>query len=112
MIRIERFGSGPEILKRRGCRQTNKDRASYDAASGDYRSGVKKFLIKDHYRLPEVKDELFEIHYGKCCYCEEKFVKRDLHVEHFRPKGGFKQSRNQDYDCFPGYYWLAYCWNN
>src|SRR5207248_2896103 len=32
-------------------------------------------------------------------------------VEHFRPKGGYKQ-RETDELKRPGYYWLAYAWDN
>jgi len=35
---------------------------------------------------PYIKDTLFESSYGKCCYCECKYDKGNLHIEHFHPK--------------------------
>jgi len=32
-------------------------------------------------------------------------------VEHFRPKAAYKQLETDDY-CYPGYFWLAYDWDN
>jgi uncharacterized protein (TIGR02646 family) len=50
---------------------------------------------------------------GKCCYCEVIIPKPYalLHVEHYRPKARYQQSRGQK-KRFPGYYWLAYEWDN
>ncbi|NOQ35018.1 MAG: hypothetical protein GQ569_03890 [Methylococcaceae bacterium] len=53
--------------------------------------------------------------HNKCCFCETK-TKSTAHrgsgdVEHFRPKGGYKQDK-QDNLYNLGYYWLAYEWNN
>lgn len=53
-----------------------------------------------------------KMHYKKCCYCETKLnTPAYLHVEHFRPKAAVRQSRTEN-DEYPGYYWLAYCWEN
>ncbi len=50
--------------------------------------------------------------HGKCAFCESK-IKHIAHgdVEHFRPKAGWKQRRD-DPLTQPGYYWLAYTWEN
>lgn len=58
------------------------------------------------------KKQLLEDQHNKCCFCESYI----LHVspgdvEHFRPKGGYKQSRSEPMKK-PGYYWLAYKWDN
>jgi hypothetical protein len=50
--------------------------------------------------------------YGKCAYCE-CYLKGFQHgdVEHFLPKGGV----TDEFDlpiAHPGYYWLAYAWQN
>jgi uncharacterized protein (TIGR02646 family) len=57
-----------------------------------------------------IKTALKRAQYGKCCYCEAVF---DAHytgdVEHYRPKGAEGSGTNR---IRPGYYWLAYAWNN
>lgn len=45
----------------------------------------------------------------KCCYCEKKVFGGQL--EHYRPKAAWQQSiGSKKYQ--PGYYWLAYKWEN
>lgn len=113
MIEIRRPPNGPPSLKDRGERQTRLDCKAYDACPEDYLSGRTKFPKREYYSEKEVKDVLLEIQNGKCCYCETKFGDSDnLEVEHFRPKGGVRQSSEQKEDDSPGYYWLAYCWEN
>ena len=52
-----------------------------------------------------VLEKLFE---QKCAYCETKIgVNADWDVEHYRPKG-----RVTENTAHPGYYWLAYDWDN
>lgn len=47
-------------------------------------------------------------HNGKCCYCERKRdIKLERDVEHYRPKKGVTGAPEH-----PGYWWLAYDWNN
>ncbi len=62
-----------------------------------------------YWRKGDVKEALFEMHYnGKCCYCERRRdEKRELDVEHFRPKAKVTGKRTH-----PGYWWLAYKWDN
>jgi hypothetical protein len=49
---------------------------------------------------------------GKCMYCEQKFDAGSYgDAEHFRPKGEVTEHR-QKLDNHPGYYWLAYEWQN
>jgi uncharacterized protein (TIGR02646 family) len=62
------------------------------------------------YGAPEVKRQLVEDQHGKCCFCESK-VGTDGDVEHFRPKGGWRQVPTDPLTS-PGYYWLAYDWDN
>ncbi|HEY2293622.1 MAG TPA: hypothetical protein VGM86_23195 [Thermoanaerobaculia bacterium] len=112
MIRIRRPDKSPASLKRWGEKQTRLDCDAYDACPSDYQSGAKKFPKKEYYSAKAVKDLLVEIHHGKCCYCEKKFTRSNLHVEHYRPKSGFRQTLDQKQDDLPGYYWLAYRWDN
>ncbi|MBI1923801.1 hypothetical protein HYR99_06080 [Candidatus Poribacteria bacterium] len=49
---------------------------------------------------------------GKCMYCEGKYGAGSYgDAEHFRPKGEVTENRKQIIDP-PGYYWLAYEWQN
>ena len=43
----------------------------------------------------------------KCAYCEVSLARFDWDVEHYRPKGRVRERRDH-----PGYYWLAYDWEN
>jgi uncharacterized protein (TIGR02646 family) len=61
----------------------------------------------DVYAAPQVKACLREISSGKCAYCEYPLTRTDLNVEHYRPK-----ARVYERDDHPGYYWLAYEWDN
>lgn len=112
MIRVRRSVPAPPILLSRGKVQTKRDCAAYDAAPVEYRTGRKRFLDRGFYKETPVKLLLMQMHYGKCCYCETKRYDRgDLHVEHFRPKAGVRQSHD-DKEERPGYYWLMYTWEN
>lgn len=59
------------------------------------------------YAHQEVRRALEELFIGKCAYCESNFARFDWEVEHFRPKGNVAEREDH-----PGYYWLAYTWEN
>jgi uncharacterized protein (TIGR02646 family) len=64
--------------------------------------------VSDFYKHQEVKKALEKLFYDKCAYCESKItVAGSWDVEHYRPKG-----RVAERDDHPGYYWLAYMWEN
>ena len=112
MIKIHRMNPAPAILRKLGPPQTESDCAAYEAAPDEYISGRLRFTYKRYYSRKAVKDALRKMHRDKCSYCERKLTtSADLHVEHFRPKAAVRQSCAQDNE-FPGYYWLAYCWEN
>jgi len=61
-----------------------------------------------HYNASDVKISLYDMQLGKCCYCERRRdLKLESDVEHFRPKAGVTDENEH-----PGYWWLAYEWNN
>jgi uncharacterized protein (TIGR02646 family) len=65
-------------------------------------------VVKDHvYRHDSVKIALEELFHRKCAYCETPLGEMGWDVEHFRPKGRVAERRDH-----PGYYWLAYTWQN
>ena len=113
MIRIEKPPKAPKILTTKGSEQTQKDCAAYDLHPSDYCSGSKKFEFNGKiYSAKSVKNALLKAQYNKCCYCESKFLSTSYGaVEHFRPKGAAKQKHGQSEE-YPGYYWLAYDWDN
>jgi hypothetical protein len=65
------------------------------------------------YASDAVKAELEACHHGKCCYCETLIPKPYAlsYVEHWRPKSSSRQGLNEE-RIWPGYYWLAYKWDN
>lgn len=109
MIRIDKPSTGPAILSRadkRGRKETKKLCRAYDENKRDFE------FKSSIYGAKSVKRKLIRIQYGKCCFCEGK-VTDVAHgdVEHFRPKGGYRQKSSDDL-AKPGYYWLAYEWSN
>jgi len=79
------------------------------------KQGETEFESKDFdggiYGSKEVKDSLKVLQDYKCCFCEAK-IGHTSHgdVEHFRPKTGWVQDNEKLNK--PGYYWLAYDWDN
>ena len=107
MIRIVKPSSGPPELSRKGDQKTGEYCASYT------QSGVKEFTFdRNIYGDSEVREQLLHAQYKKCCYCETK-IPAGAHptVEHYRPKGSVRQSKGHR-RLYPGYYWLAYDWDN
>lgn len=110
MIRIRKKETAPvpEILKTEGQTETAflNDR---------YNQGEREFVSKDFdskiYGHEEVKKALIKIQDYKCCFCEAKIGHISPgDVEHFRPKAGWVQTNEKLNK--PGYYWLAYKWDN
>jgi uncharacterized protein (TIGR02646 family) len=115
MVRITKTPEGPKGLTTKGAAAQKLVCADYDACPKDYNTG-RKTLPKSRngiYGSSAVKQMLMKAHHNKCCYCEQVFgAPRDLAVEHFRPKSGARQARRGKETYHPGYYWLAYDWDN
>jgi uncharacterized protein (TIGR02646 family) len=110
VIRINKPQTSPEILNSLGIAEQKRLCEDYLADKEAYDSGRKLFSFKKGiFRHSEVVDQLRRAQHNKCCYCEGK--ERRLDVEHFRPKGGYRQSQSEPGE-LPGYYWLAYDWDN
>lgn len=74
--------------------------------------GVKLPIDAKIYGHAQVKDQLKAEQHDKCCFCEADFTANGYgDVEHFRPKGGYQQTPKGKIGK-PGYYWLAYEWQN
>ena len=113
MIRIERPAGAPNILQDSGEREEEAVCKSYDLHADEYRTRERAFEFKEHiYGHDSVRNTLLEAQHRKCCYCESRFrANYPGAVEHFRPKGAVQQERSQRRE-YPGYYWLAYRWEN
>lgn len=109
MIRVTKPSPGPAMLVKSSGRGIKETRI----LAADYDSGKRSFKFKSGiYGAKSVKNALIKAQHGKCVFCESK-IRHVSHgdVEHFRPKGGFKQTAS-DALTQPGYYWLAYAWAN
>ncbi len=62
------------------------------------------------YDLPSVRTALCNGQSHKCCYCEGHVEPKFDPVEHYRPKS--RVSKDQQTPERPGYWWLAYSWDN
>jgi uncharacterized protein (TIGR02646 family) len=86
----------------------------YDASPAACRAPGSRLLNVPAtlYNDEQVKAKLIAQQRGKCCYCEAKFLHVGYgDVEHYRPKNGFRQDATSPLEK-PGYYWLAYTWDN
>lgn len=113
MIRIMRPEQAPDVLLNAGEQETRLNCENYDLNSAAYRCEKKPFEFQRNiYAHKTVKNALLRAQHKKCCYCESKFrATSPGAVEHFRPKGAVQQAPRKGM-LYPGYYWLAYSWNN
>ena len=111
MIRVTKPSRPNALLA--GARRTVADCAAYDEHGDEYSNGVKRFdFDRAIYGHTEVRTALREAQQRKCCYCEGRFdAFAALDVEHYRPKGAVRQESGSP-EQLPGYYWLAYSWEN
>lgn len=87
--------------------------ASFVATPRKYRNGSLRFEFDSAiYAHDEVKTALRDAQHEKCAFCESVITHISYgDVEHFRPKGAFRQSADAPLR-YPGYFWLAYTWEN
>ena len=106
MIRVIRPVPPPTVLSVEG-------RSKYQEHCAAYAAGTREFEFEPKiYGHEVVKMALVAMHHGKCCYCES-FVRHTSPgtIDHYRPKAA-SQQRVGDPLIRPGYYWLAYDWDN
>jgi len=120
MIKIDKSTNIPAVLINRSAIETsnlinifNANPILYTSRTGVPVSEINKFTFEQNiYGHKTVKDQLKTEQHHKCCYCESKFEDNGFgDVEHFRPKGAYKKN-GENKLTYPGYYWLAYDWNN
>ena len=109
MIRLDKPNETPQVLLDHGRTTTQRYCEAYVGDPAGYRSGERNFtFLARIYRSTEVKEVLQRLQHNKCCYCERKTSGQ---IDHFRPKGAIRQGKGSN-RVLPGYYWLAYHWDN
>lgn len=110
MIRIRKKAPAPvpSILQTKGKQAIEDLNKRYNEGERDFES---KDFHTNIYGNEEVKQSLISLQDYKCCFCESKIGHISYgDVEHFRPKAGWVQEDEKLNK--PGYYWLAYEWEN
>lgn len=114
MIRIVRPPASPEVLAalEPGVQEIADIvakieldcQAGHIGSTFEFKGGI--------YGHKAVKDALIAFQQEKCAYCEGKFSAFSYgDTEHYRPKA-YSQQRIGGPTIRPGYFWLAYQWNN
>jgi uncharacterized protein (TIGR02646 family) len=113
MIEVRRSPVAPPVLVTRGDAERKRLCRAYLRTPAKYDSGQKVFAFDSSiYGHADVKTVLRTAQHDKCAFCESQVTHIAYgDVEHFRPKGGFCQSAAAPLER-PGYYWLAYTWDN
>jgi len=111
MIRVLRPSEVPPVLREKGVPETVRLLAAFRADPDGYRRGALRMEFKKIYRGASVKQSLLTAQHGKCAYCENRIDSEYGGVEHYRPKGAVQQSTASAAER-PGYFWLAYQWEN
>jgi uncharacterized protein (TIGR02646 family) len=120
MISIHKSNNIPKILATKGIQATNLLCAQFDQSPEAFRpnardtaSEIPKVTFDSGiYGHSSVKAQLSAEQFGKCCYCEAPFTANGYgDVEHFRPKAAILP-KGAEQLVYPGYYWLAYNWQN
>ena len=114
MIKINKPAQVPITLRRRGITETQNYCNEVENNIPDFLSGRIKLAkaVSTVYGSDSVKRALINCHNGKCCYCERKRDRVEIDIEHYRPKHAFTENREDTVKQYPGYYWLAYNWEN
>jgi uncharacterized protein (TIGR02646 family) len=113
LIRIHK-GPPPATLLLDGAQHARELCDAYLVDPERYQNGQLKMQIRQSiYASEGVRTALETCQHGKCCYCETAIQKPFAypHIEHWRPKSSSRQARKQK-STKPGYYWLAYRWDN
>jgi len=112
MIRIKKPLIAPDRLLVQGAAADQQNRQDYDNNPNAYINLTVEFdILPGIYGHATVKKALKDAQRSKCCFCEKEQKDEYGAVEHFRPKMGFKQEKD-DPLIKPGYFWLGYTWDN
>jgi uncharacterized protein (TIGR02646 family) len=103
MIRLHR----PAIPEPLAAAAPQAERALWDAWQRNEPPCVNPAI----YGHSAVKQALRNAQHDKCAYCETLNPTSHDVVEHFRPKQGWRQTREDPLN-YPEYFWLSYTWEN
>ena len=107
MLRLTRDDDAPDVLMRCSARRLAAERTISSMVENGELPSSRDFA--DLWREPAVKNALWNMQKGRCCYCESlREPKRESDIEHFRPKTEIAEERPSR----PAYWWLAYEWSN
>ncbi len=96
----------PPKLEKLGKPRTDELKLEYD-------KGGRKLKFYRTYKIKAVVEALKHCQHNKCCFSEAYFVGDLPPVEHYRPKGRIDEwPWRKGGSLTPGYYWLAYSWEN
>jgi uncharacterized protein (TIGR02646 family) len=102
----------PAILLTDGTGKAFEHCNHYDSSTPQQRRAKKFFPFEGKiYSSLTVRAILSIVQHGKCAFCETPLLGCYGDVEHFRPKAAWQQQKG-DTPHYPGYYWLAYDWDN
>lgn len=104
MIKVSKPLDIPEKLTTLGVIEDTKNRLKFT-------NGESINIDNNIYGHKSVKSKLKKAQHNKCCFCEKGQDDEFGAVEHYRPKGGYKSTKEETLNK-PGYYWLAYTWTN
>lgn len=112
MIRIQRPAVAPAGLGP-GAALVAAKSALHDADPALYATHKGRFdFDEDVYGCVAVREILRTAQHRKCCFCESRVEHVGSgEIEHFRPKAAWRQAPGSKLTR-PGYYWLAYEWEN
>lgn len=111
MIPINKPKIPPNKLLKEGKTERRRNSNLFTRNTNDYQTGKQKFEFKGSiYRHSSVKKTLKIAQHSKCCYCESH-IKNYSTIDHFRPKTSVRNTKQSERK-YPGYYWLAYEWDN
>jgi hypothetical protein len=112
MIKIKKTLIAPDRLLIQGAAADLQNRIDYDTDPNVYINLTVEFdILPGIYGHSSVKKALKDAQKNKCCFCEKEQKDEYGAVEHYRPKLGFKQEK-EDALIKPGYFWLGYTWDN
>ena len=105
--------AAPPILAKEGVAASAQHCADHDADPAAYASGASQFDFDSSiYGHKSVKSASRHLRHDKCEFCESDMMHTGYgDVEHFRPKGAWKQHEGSPLQ-YPGYFWLSYSWDN
>ena len=107
MIRLKRPSAVPSALRSGSATRKRAEKKISVILEDNRVPGAQDFTPV--WRNEKVRDALVSMHRGRCCYCERlRDTPRESDIEHFRPKTEISDEDPSK----PGYWWLAFEWDN